>query len=88
MIHNKAMYKRYYDSYMNVFVEAYCKARDEGNTQESALIGAKIMLQNYVTTEMFNNKPKTQIILKVYNDIKKDQLLYEKAISHFEGFKN
>jgi hypothetical protein len=87
-IHSKVMYQRYYDSFMTVFVDWYCEARERGNSQEGAFIVAKIRLQDYITTEMLQNKTKTQLILKVYTDIKKDQKTYEKAIKHFERFKS
>lgn len=86
-IHSKVMYQRYYDSFMTIFVDCYCEARDSGNSQEGAFIIAKIRLQDFITTEMLQNKNKTQLILKVYSDIKKDQQTYEKAIKHFERFK-
>jgi hypothetical protein len=56
--------------------------------QEEALIVAKIKLQDFITTEMILNKGRAQLILRVYTDIKKDQKTYEKAIKHFDRFKN
>lgn len=73
---------------MTIFVDSYCEARENGNSQEGALIVAKIKLQDFITTEMVQNKGKTQLILKVYTDIKKDQKTYENAIKHFERFKS
>jgi hypothetical protein len=86
-IHNKAMYQRYYDSFLTIFVDCYCEARENGNSQEGSFIVAKIRLQDYITTEIMQNKKKIQLIMRVYTDIKKDQKTYQKAIKHFERFK-
>lgn len=72
---------------MTVFVDSYCEARENGNSQEGAFIVAKIRLQDFITTEMLQNKKYMTLILRVYTEIKKDQKSYEKAIKHFETFK-
>lgn len=82
-IHNKSTYQRFYDRFSAVFIDEYCKARQSDVSSDESLLVAKILLQDYITTELFQNRSKATIIFKAYQDIKTDQELYEKAIAHF-----
>lgn len=86
VIHKNDMYRRLYDKYSRFFIEQFCAARKDGYYRKHAFAIARIKLQDLIISEIVKNRRKTVYIVHVYQNIKQDQDVYEKAIDCFNKY--
>lgn len=86
VIHKNDMYRRLYGKYSRFFIEQFCVARKEGYYRKHAFAIARIKLQDLIISEIVKNRRKTVYIVHVYQNIKQDQDVYEKAIDCFNKY--
>ena len=89
MIHkhrNNDVYRRLYERYSRYFIEQFCAASREGHYRKHAFAFARIKLQDLIISEIVKNRKKTLYIVNVYQNIKKDQDVYEQAINCFHKY--
>ena len=80
------MYRRLYERYSRFFIEEFCAARKEGYYRKHAFAVARIKLQDLIISEIVKHRRKTVYIVHVYQNIKQDQDVYEKAIDCFKKY--
>ena len=80
------VYRRLYERYSRFFIQEFCAARKEGYYRKHAFAIARIKLQDMIISEIVKHRKKTVYIFTVYQNIKEDQDVYEKAINCFNKY--
>ena len=86
-IHNKSTYNRLYNSYSKDFIDSFVQNKISGFSTAEALESGKMAVQVRVSLEITMNSPNKLTAIKVYNNIKKDSELIERAIKYYQGMK-
>ena len=86
-VHNKMLYKKYFDRYSRIFIENFCAAQKIESSRKHAFAIARIKLQDMIITEMATSRTKALVIATAYRNTVKDQQLYEKALTCFQKYK-
>jgi hypothetical protein len=86
-IHNKSTYKRFYNEFSTIFIDTYCFHKSEGYETQEALFGAKLAIQNLVAIEISRKNKNAKLIAAVYENLKGDSEIIEKAIQYYQSMK-
>lgn len=87
-IHNQSIYERAYNRFSSAFIREYSINRRNGLSSRESVISAKNSLREEVAEELFVYPNHNQrVIIKAYNNVKKDTRLIEEAIKHYRRFK-
>lgn len=86
MVHKTLVYQKLYERYSRHFIQAFCSARKSGFNRKHSFALARIKLQDLIIDELVKKPKQTVMIVQAYNSTKRDQQLYDKAISYFKKY--
>ena len=87
-IHSKATYQIVYEVFSNFFLDAFLNCKIRGYSTSDSVQAAKIILQDRVAREIAKDELSQSIIINVYDTLKNDSELIEKAIVYYQGMKS
>lgn len=84
---SRTTYQVVYEVFSNLFLDAFLGYKVKGYNTADSIQAAKIILQDRVAQEIFKNEQSQLIIIKVYETLKNDSELVEKALRYYRGMK-
>ena len=87
-IHSKATYQIVYEVFSNLFLDAFLNYKIRGFNTSDSVRAATIVLQDRVAREITKDEISQSIIVNVYDNLKNDSELIEKAIVYYQGMKS
>lgn len=86
VLHSTAIYRKYYKSFLDFYIQKYCEAQKNGFNKKSSFNFASIRLQDYIVSLLNQDRENNPMIIRAYSSIKNDVYLHDKAIAHYKKY--